>query len=411
MTNSEADLSKQITKSKIWYLEGIRGLAAFMVVIHHYLLAFYPAQANGKLSDAHLGIIELWYHSSPFIFLTNGRFFVYIFFILSGYVLSKKFIEKPNRDYLKSAVIRRIPRLYIPVAFSLIVAFILIRLSFDFNIQAGILTKSAWLQALHGNPSMSHFFKSLLYKAFFHYDNSYNTVLWSITFELYGSFMVFAGLWLSSYVKTPLILFSLIFMVLVFTGEYEYGSFFLGVILNYWRNIEFKSAFLNRALIVFLIALGLFLGGFPHVYYTTPSISDTFYRFLNYDFIITKHGLINSIGAFMIVLAVQQSIKLQNFFSSNILDFLGSISFSMYLIHALILQSFSSFIFIKLDGVLNYNAAFLVTFISSLTLIMLISYRMTISVDKRSVRIAQYFNSLYNNLPTNKRNTEASKLV
>lgn len=29
-------------KGKFYYLDGLRGLAAFIVVIHHFVLAFYP---------------------------------------------------------------------------------------------------------------------------------------------------------------------------------------------------------------------------------------------------------------------------------------------------------------------------------------------------------------------------------
>ena len=181
-------------KGKLIYIEGIRGMAALMVVLHHYLLSFYPAQANGNSSVAHLKTIELWYYKSPFIFLTNGQLYVYIFFILSGFVLSRKFFLEKDMTYLVSAAIKRFPRLYMPVAFSLVVTFILLKFYSITMLKAAQLTKSAWFASLQGDPSVIAFLKSLFFKVMFASDNSYNIVLWTITRELYGSFLVFVVL-------------------------------------------------------------------------------------------------------------------------------------------------------------------------------------------------------------------------
>ena len=42
-------------KQKLKHIEGIRGLAAIIVVLHHYTLAFYPALNFGDISQAHIG--------------------------------------------------------------------------------------------------------------------------------------------------------------------------------------------------------------------------------------------------------------------------------------------------------------------------------------------------------------------
>src|SRR6185312_17539398 len=100
-----------IGENKIKYLEGLRGLAALSVILHHFLVAFYPLSYYGDNTPSHLGNIEMLYFQSPFSFLTNGNFMVAIFFVLSGYVLSDSYFRTGNKEVLISSTIRRFPRL------------------------------------------------------------------------------------------------------------------------------------------------------------------------------------------------------------------------------------------------------------------------------------------------------------
>ena len=77
---------------KIRYLDGLRGLAAFEVVFHHFILAFYPALFAGPGVPTHLAPgQEVFVSGSVLNLLYDGNFAVCIFFVLSGYVLSHKF--------------------------------------------------------------------------------------------------------------------------------------------------------------------------------------------------------------------------------------------------------------------------------------------------------------------------------
>jgi len=105
--------------NKIFYLDGIRGVAAFMVVIHHFLLAFYPSYYTLDKQASHINNLDVQFGMSLFSVLANGDFCVCIFFVLSGYVLSRKYFLTNQLDVLISGAQRRFVRLYIPVATAL----------------------------------------------------------------------------------------------------------------------------------------------------------------------------------------------------------------------------------------------------------------------------------------------------
>src|ERR1700736_1075178 len=94
---------------RIGYLESIRGLAALQVLLLHFFAAFAPDLVFSLPATAPVaGSI----HLSPLYFLYDGYSAVYIFFALSGYVLTRSFerhLAQPS-----SQVLARIVRLALP---------------------------------------------------------------------------------------------------------------------------------------------------------------------------------------------------------------------------------------------------------------------------------------------------------
>src|ERR1700737_383359 len=88
---------------RLAYLESIRGLAAVQVVLLHFLSAFWPDLVFESVSRS-----PAWYvHLSPLYFLYDGYSAVYIFFVLSGYVLTRSFernLEHPFSQILARAI-------------------------------------------------------------------------------------------------------------------------------------------------------------------------------------------------------------------------------------------------------------------------------------------------------------------
>lgn len=94
-------------------LDGLRGVAAVTVLVHHSLLVI-PAVASDRASAA-------WIVRSPLHLFWAGNEAVYVFFILSGLVLTLPAVRR-GRMRWKPYYPSRLLRLYIPVVASVVLA-------------------------------------------------------------------------------------------------------------------------------------------------------------------------------------------------------------------------------------------------------------------------------------------------
>ncbi|MWB97962.1 acyltransferase family protein [Agromyces seonyuensis] len=120
-------------------LDGLRGVAALVVAVHHALLTvpafaapYYGRPVEGRLVE----LITL----TPVHLLWAGTEAVYLFFVLSGFVLAKS-AQSPRFDWFRY-VPSRLVRLYLPVAAAVVFAAVTIALVPRTEPQA-----SPWLEA------------------------------------------------------------------------------------------------------------------------------------------------------------------------------------------------------------------------------------------------------------------------
>lgn len=251
---------------KIGYLEGIRGVAAMLVVLHHFLLAFYPSYYfGGDPTSLHLPHnLELRYWQSPLSIITNGEFMVALFFVLSGFVLSRSYFQTGQIETLASSAARRYLRLYIPVAFAVALGYIALLCNVGLVNQTADITNSTWLrQTVSGDSSIKTFLGCFFYHTMFFIDGRYVTSTWSISVELAGSMFVFAILALTHKIRNKWVVFTICGIIFYLLFYDYFLAFTTGILLNYLDRVPHEKIKYRAILATVFIIIGLLLGGYP----------------------------------------------------------------------------------------------------------------------------------------------------
>jgi len=373
---------------KLYYLEGVRGIASFLVFLHHFLLVFYTAYYNWMVCDTHLGCWDIRYGQSVFSFLTNGNFHVDIFFVLSGFVLSRKYFQTNDLSIVISGAYKRFIRIYVPVAFALIVAYILLEARLYFNTGVAAIAHSSWW---FGNMwTFPHPFaklcQSLAYSTMFMGDGSLDTTLWTMSLELFGSYFIFSFLALThGTTKRGMLLLAVLAYFLV-TDQSRFCCFALGISLNYLERLLAKRKSVSSLLALLLLIVGLALGSYP----PNDPVKGTL--FFNLPSKLWQYsGWFNVAGSYLLLTAVMMSKHLQRFFSAAIFRFLAFISFSLYLLHPLVLGSVSSYAFLRLYPGMGYNPTVIAVFVITTAVCMGLSWVMAKYIDANGIRLADWF--------------------
>jgi peptidoglycan/LPS O-acetylase OafA/YrhL len=364
---------------KIKYLDGLRGLAAFVVVLSHFAVVFFPALYTANADETRfVSQLDLIIAGTPLNVLYNGNFAVCIFFILSGYVLTYKFFRDKNPEALASGAFRRYFRLLIPVLFSNFLVFVLMKLSLFYNVDVGHITKSMWwfTDTWTFRPDFPGLLKESFFGVFVLDECNYNPVLWTMTYEFFGSFLVFIVAAVFGRFKYRNLIY---FVLCILLFQTYYMAFIAGLILSDLTFNGYLEVFETR--IGKLVLVGLLLGSYP----AGMDVSNTIYIFLQFGFISNNPMLFHILGSVCILLAILNSKKLQRLFSTRPLAFLGRISFPMYLMHLPVIGTFTCFLFLVLLKYFDYYTSFAVSFGFSIFLIFIVSFYVNKYIDEKGI--------------------------
>lgn len=345
------------------YLDGLRGFAAFLVYWHHHQLWAHNPLQKVFIESGYGYLGRYHFMSLPFVrvFFQGGHFAVGTFFVISGYVLSAKPMslihageQAKLADNLGSALFRRWLRLYIPI-----IATTFVHMTFSY-------ASGMWLGSLTHHLQSTYFaqlwdwYCQIKNFSFLFYEGdrpsiSYNYHLWSIPIEMKGSIVIYtvllalakctrnSRLWLQG---------ALIFYFLYIVDGWYCALFMAGMLLNDLELLaskqelpDFFERFRPYKTLIFyhLFIIGLYLGGVPAhkvgvedlrqnpgwyylSYFKSQSIFDAkwFYLFFASAFLVAS---ISHIG------------WLKRFFETRFCQYLGRISFALYLVHGPILET------------------------------------------------------------------------
>jgi peptidoglycan/LPS O-acetylase OafA/YrhL len=362
--------------SKLGYVEGMRGVAALIVCVFHFTMIFLPAISAMGARD--WGIGEHAFAASPINVILNGNFAVCLFFVLSGYVLSCRFMADGNRAQIGRAAAKRYPRLMLPALASALLGWLMIVTGSDYINQLFSRSDAQSFIQDGNHRRLIYAIWQGCYGAFFGGDDSLNPALWTIRVETLGSALVFFLLVLTG--RSRWRWYAYAYAAALSLGGY-YFAFPIGILIAALTIDSPVRPWLSMALAV----TGLYLGGYP--YY---GVADGFWGWLPVVGRTNPVILYHTIGAAFLLPAVIMS-PFRSVFDLPVFYFLGRISYSLYLIHCAILASLTCWLVLRLEPVLGYFPSIGVAFAVTMPFTLLASYIFTLLVDEPSTRLADWF--------------------
>lgn len=362
---------------KILPLESCRGIAALIVLLNHSAVAFAP-KFKSDVSDH-------WYS-----FLINGASAVFFFFVLSGFVLFK------NGQYAGPAtLLKRYPRLALTATISTVISYVLYRQGLYYNVEAAKISGSQWLNDfLFVGKTPEHTILALdavtTGLTTFFTGVSYNNVLWTMRHELLGSLLVFL---VAPYVAKCESLTAKVvtFVAMIFfcmANNNFLMPFVAGMFLANHATRTVSAPFSTGKGLLILSA-GLFLLGF-----SSFTGAFTFLRhaaWLDFGDGLRHLILINTAGSCLVIYSVLRTGSIFNVLNLAVPVFFGRISFSLYLLHNIIIASAGSWAFVTLTG---YVASPMLAFAASTVLVAAITipaaFLLTL-VDEGWLRVLNWF--------------------
>lgn len=369
-------------------LEGLRGVAALAVVFSHCFYTFFPFLQTGESGDLRYAW-EYWLLNSPLRVFYNGTFAVTVFFVMSGYVLTRKFFENGDLRSLQDGASKRYFRLGIPVAASVLLCYTLMSLNAfpsDFS-DLGPFIRSFY----QFSPTISTAMRDAIYGSLVFGQSRYNYVLWTIGVEFLGSLMLFAYLALFGYSRFRSWIaaaISILLMIANPTNGILFTLFFVGAFMHTWRAPESPWS------VAACVLAGLYFGGYH--WYSAPyqPIVAGAEWVASAGIRIEWPVAVPAFGSVLLVYAVLGKNKVSALLSNRPAVWLGDKSFSLYLTHTFILSSIGIHVYLWTAGhsyiLRSWSATAAVTIAS-----MVFSSIFARFVDAPSVKLAQQFGNSF----------------
>jgi len=371
-----------------YYIDSLRGLAALIVVFHHYLLVFYPYTVGGQQGgyEQHFTWENIFFYP-PFGLLNAGRLAVSLFFILSGYVLSYKYLGEAGQSFkILASIIKRPIRLGGLVWFSIICGACLWYWGLFANNSVAEVTSSQWFGTCWANKFDFNRLFFILRNAAFSRGRVFNPPLWTIKVELYGSIMVFLYILLLGQFRYRILVSAL--LIFLFRGNL-YQGFWIGLcIADLKKNfISPKSIRLGTILNILIFVIFMYGSSYP-AFVNKDFIQGTIYSYLPVsNFPNNVYPMFFALLIFLLVLSNKWA---KDFLNNPFFLCLGEISYGIYAMHFIVLGSLSSWLFLVIHRFLGYNFSFWIVFLSALPTIVGLAYIVTKYVDIPSIKLANY---------------------
>ena len=356
-------------KSKrIYWIDGLKGIACIMIFVHHFFVGFMPASyyGVGAMQHGNNGW-EVLLSQSPASVIINGNFWVCVFCVLSGLVQGYKIFAMESLEKLPKDMVKRYFRLSLPVFFISLAVYLMMKGDLFFNIQANQIVQSPWLGTYYlEKKTLKDVFYTSFISVWFAGDSTFSNAFWMLKEIFMGSYLTYI-LSMIGYKKRKNVLVIYAGLGIIFLILQSYMlAFVVGVIIAYIMANTNKKLKYQIIIGSMEILVGCFFGGYP-----TGVVPTNIYGLFSFQSYVIWHIL----GASFLVLGIYHCRIVQKILSLKEFLVLGENSFAIYLVHIPILFSFSCWAFVKIyERLGRYQFSIMLVFVISLMAVLIGAY-------------------------------------
>ncbi|KAE9364729.1 hypothetical protein N431DRAFT_431538 [Stipitochalara longipes BDJ] len=344
-------------KSTSW-LDGVRGVAALGVYIFHAMGPWASLVPAWHADSNQNNIFQLPLIRTIFV---SGGAAVAVFFALSGYVLtyrSLKCMRTGQRDKIYPAVassmFRRGFRLYLPPMVLTFCEMVATRfgftppLNFTFVAEPTLAAQFVdWVTDMNYFINPFHTFQKAMQGIIAH--PKYDAVLWTIPIEFWGSFVVYTLLLLLAKIPSNRLRMLLVAIYAIFSmqmGSWNLFCFASGMLIadfnlgqeesNTVPTVDRPSRF--RLIWTTIFAVAFYAAGFPTLVYDDGKQNpmpgfEVLRAIIPTSLAMEDHSrFIWSLSGVALLASISQ-LPIKAMFETNFCQYLGKISFMLYLMH------------------------------------------------------------------------------
>jgi peptidoglycan/LPS O-acetylase OafA/YrhL len=363
------------------YLDGLRGFAAFLVYIHHHELWAHASTMLNHVFENGFGYADHYFFVGlPVVrhFFAGGHFAVSTFFVISGYVLSLKPMSLLQAgeytalgDNLGSALFRRWIRLFLPLIIMLTL-YATFWTVFGIKIR-GIKQYDTWLQTMWECYAEFKNF-SFVFKEGGVPWLSYHFHLWSIPVEFKGSIVIYTVIMALSRCRRDrrlLCELALIFYFMYIVDGWYCAMFMSGLMLcdldqlakkNQLPEWMYRLEPYKTFIFYHLFFISMFLGGVPaetkDIVQLGKSRGWYYLSFLVPQAVFDYKWFFLYFAATFLVASTPRIHWLKYFFETRFCQYLGRISYALYMMHGPVLWVLGDRIYCAVGWVIDEHKTF-----------------------------------------------------
>ncbi|KAI5296067.1 hypothetical protein KEM52_005842 [Ascosphaera acerosa] len=336
------------------WIDGLRGVASFIVVTGHLCTCFVPHLLSPQ-SDEKGEQPRSLFQYPIFRLCVSGRAAVAIFFLITGFVNSLNPVKNARASNtavglknLARSTFTRSGRLVVPTTIATLIGWVLCEAGV---FQMGQRTDSWWIQGVSASPdpsltaAITHLAKTLVV-SWHNGETDFDKTHWTLVFFLKGSMRVYLALMAMTLLSQRAWYFVTVFLYAFSwcTGDCLVGTNIYAGILLAQLQVDLGSratSILPKVVPSIIIITALFACSYPQENQQWVPWSK---RMMDAMVAMTPGGTEHSrywmsVGATLLIFGVFFSRNARKVLTSPVFNFLGRVSFPVYLLHDTVIRT------------------------------------------------------------------------